>query len=114
MTRPDEGSALPIMTREEAQRAIDLEGAAPPPSVRLDACRAVVALHDRVATLSADLDDLLRGGDIDVALGGHRSGPRVAGRYGQEVDGRVFAQPEQQGVFAGTGSDHEDSHDPTP
>ena len=35
--------------------------------------------------------DLLRGGDIDVALGGHRSGPRVAGRYGQEVDGRVVA-----------------------
>ena len=40
-----------MMTRDEAQRVIDLEGDAPTASVTVAACRAVVALHDEVRTM---------------------------------------------------------------
>jgi hypothetical protein len=52
--------------------------------------------------------------DLDVVLLGDCCGPGIAGRDSQIVDSRVLPQTEQQGVFAGTGTDYEDAHEVTP
>ena len=70
--------------------------------------------HQVGAGLGGQFSHFRGGGDVDVVLGGQRRGARIAGRDGEEVDVRVIAQPEQQGMFAGTGSDHEDAHRDTP
>ena len=54
--------------------------------------------------------DLVAGGDVDLVLVGDRRGTGVAGRDRQAIHLGVSAQREQQRMFAGTGSDHEDAH----
>ena len=59
--------------------------------------------HHQIGT-NADRQcgDLLGGGDVDVVLVCNGGGTRVARRYREVVDSRVLAEPDQQGVFAGT------------
>ena len=56
-------------------------------------------------------DDLVAGGDVDVVLLGQPGGARIAGSDDQPRDLRVSAKCQQQGMFTGTGADHQDAHD---
>ena len=63
------------------------------------------------ATSRASADDLVAGGDVDVVLLGDPRGTRIAGSDDYPRDLRVSAECQQQGMFTGTGADHQDAHD---
>ena len=52
-----------MMTRDEAQRVIDLEGGTPTASVTVAACRAVVQLTEELEQLRAQVADVGWAGD---------------------------------------------------
>jgi len=60
-----------MMTRDEAQRVIDLEGGTPTASVTVAACRAVVQLTEELEQLRAQVADVGWAGDW-FDLGGPR------------------------------------------
>jgi len=66
--------------------------------------------HQVGADARAQLRDGLAGGDVDVVLVGDDRGPGVARRDGQLLHLGVLAQREQQRMFTGSGSDHQDTH----
>ena len=66
--------------------------------------------HQVSAYAGGECGDVISRGDVDVELLGHRRRARVPRRDREVVDAGVLAQSEQQGVFAGTGSDHKDAH----
>ena len=66
--------------------------------------------HQVGADAPGERDDGLAGRDVDVVLVGDGGGARIAGGDGQALDLGVTAQRQQQRMFTGTGSDHEDAH----
>jgi len=56
-------------------------------------------------------DDGVPGGDVDRVLLGQPGGAGVAGSDDEPRDLRVSAERQQQGMFTGTGTDHQDAHD---
>ena len=66
--------------------------------------------HQVGADPLGQLDDGVAGGDVDVVLVGDDRGAGIARRDGQLLDLGVLAQREQQRMFTGTGSDHQDAH----
>ena len=67
--------------------------------------------HHQVGTDPlGELRDGVTRGDVDVVLVGDDRGAGVARRDGELLDLRVFSQRQQQCMFTGTGSDHEDAH----
>ena len=56
------------------------------------------------------LRDGVAGGDVDLVLVGDDRSPGVARGDGQLLHLGVLAQREQQRMFTGSGSDHEDAH----
>ena len=70
--------------------------------------------HQVGADALGELGDGVAGGDVDVVLVGDDRGAGVAGRDGQLLDLGVSAQRQQQRMFTGTGSDHQDAHKRTP
>ena len=70
--------------------------------------------HQIGAHTGGECGDLIGGGHVDIELVGHRRRARVSRRDREVVDRGVLSQSEQQGMFAGTGSDHKDAHGDNP
>ena len=66
--------------------------------------------HQVRAKLLGQRGDGVAGGDVDVVLLGDRRGARVTGRDRQALHLGVVAQRQQQRMFTGSGSDHENAH----
>ena len=66
--------------------------------------------HQVGADALGQLRDGVAGGDVDVVLVGDDRGPGVARGDGQLLHLGVSAQRQQQRMFTGSGSDHEDAH----
>ena len=67
--------------------------------------------HQVGAHLASQRDDAVAGGDVDVVLLGEPRGAGVAGSNGYPRDLRISAECQQQGMFTGTGADHQNAHD---
>ncbi len=61
--------------------------------------------------LASQRDDVIARGDVDVVLLGQPGGAGVAGSDDQSRDLRISAQRQQQGMFTGTRTDHQDAHE---
>ena len=70
--------------------------------------------HQVGPDLARQGDDVLGGGDVDVVLLGQPGSAGVAGSDDEPRDLRIPAERQQQGMFTGTGADHQDAHDTSP
>ena len=66
--------------------------------------------HQIGADPLGQLGDGVTGGDVDVVLVGDDRGAGITRCHRQFLDLGVFAQRQQQRMFTGSGSDHQDSH----
>ena len=67
--------------------------------------------HQVGVDIASQGDDVIAGGDVDVVLLGQPGRAGVAGSDDQPRDLWVLAERQQQGMFTGTGTDHQDAHD---
>ena len=67
--------------------------------------------HQVGPDLAGQRDDVVARGDIDIVLVGYCRRAGIAGRDGHRLDLRIGAQRQQEGMFAGTGADHQNAHE---
>lgn len=74
--------------------------------------RHLGADHDQVGGhLAGQGDDALTRGDVDVMLLGQSSGSGIARSDEKSRYLWISTQRQQQGMFTGTGADHQDAHE---
>ena len=67
--------------------------------------------HQVGPDLAGQCDHVVSRRDVHSMLVGQRGGTGVAGRDGQRFDLGICAQRKQQGMFPGTGADHQNAHE---